>query len=335
MKNRVTRNLPARTVRAASVLLASSLSVLLAGCTASQFLSESTNVATTGSLIHGSVHGGQQAVTGATIQLWAVGSSGYGSAASALLGSHVVTTDSGGNFNISTFYNCPAAPSNGNGNTYVYITSTGGNSGSGTNSNIVLAAALGSCSSLSSSTVININEVTTAATAYALGQYFGLATDNIGAPNTTQAQVGLANAFGTVNNLVNVATGNAVVSSTLANNGLTVTATPESAKLNTVADILAACVNSAGTSDSNGFCTTLFNDTVPTGGTAATDTLEAAVYMSLNPTSTNSVSSWPNSCTSNICALYALASATPPFTGVGTQPTDWTLGIQYTGSRPH
>jgi hypothetical protein len=235
--------------------------------------------------------------------------------------------------------------------------------------------------------------------------------DSFGAPSSTQAQTGIANAFATVNNLVcgvstntvcTSATGNAVTSATLSNNvsgsitgwaiasnvatftatnslaggdmvllsgfgtstffngqvvtvlsaGLSgtqfeasfthangsateagafsagsVTMTPESAKLYTVADILAACVNSKGTSDPSGTCTTLFSDVVPTGGAAPTDTLQAAVYMSLNPTSNNGSGS-----SANLTALYGLITGTAPYVGVATQPTDWTVGIQYTGT---
>jgi hypothetical protein len=186
-----------------------------------------------------------------------------------------------------------------------------------------------------------MDEVTTAATAYALGQYFTPAVggsssaDSFGAPNTTQAQTGITNAFATVNNLVcgvstnavcgNSATGNAVTSATLTNNSLTITATPEAAKLNTVANILAACVNSTGVGDPLGTCTTLFNSVVTTSGTKPTDTLQAAVYMSLNPTSNNATGS-----TTNLAALFALVTGSAPYVGVSAQPTDWTIGIKYT-----
>ncbi|MGD0796874.1 MAG: hypothetical protein ABR910_04040 [Acidobacteriaceae bacterium] len=280
----------------------------------------------TGAAIQGAVHGGQQPIVGATVQLWVVGSGSYGAAASALGSS--VTTGAGGTFTIGA-YTCPSSSA------LVYLTSSGGNPGlSASNPNIELAAALGACSGAASDTVI-INEVTTAAAAYALGQYFtttfgGSSTDSFGAPSTTQAQTGIANAFATVNNLVTFNTGAAVTSATLTNAGLTVTATPESAKLNTVADILAACVNSLGTSDPDGYCTALFADVAPTGATQPTDTLQAAVYMSLNPTSNNT-----NGSTANLTALYALQTGiAAPFVGVSSQPTDWTIGIQYTGSTP-
>jgi hypothetical protein len=99
---------------------------------------------------------------------WVVGcgSTGYGSAATNLLTS-AVTSGADGSFSLSSDYTCPAPSS------LVYITASGGNPGlEANNSAIMLAAPLGACSSLTSSTFININEVTTAAMAVSLGQFF-------------------------------------------------------------------------------------------------------------------------------------------------------------------
>jgi hypothetical protein len=57
-------------------------------------------VAPTGSMIRGHVHGGQQPVSGATIQLYAVGATGDGSASMPLIASTVLS-DSGGNFSLA------------------------------------------------------------------------------------------------------------------------------------------------------------------------------------------------------------------------------------------
>jgi len=246
-------------------------------------------------------------------------------------------TDANGNFNITGDFTCPTASS------LVYITASGGNPGLASSTNntaIKMAAPLGACSSLSNSTTVFINEVTTAAMAFAMGQYFtttygSTSTDSFGSPSTTQAQIGIFNAYSTVGNLVSTQTGNALTSTTLtgANSLGSITVLPESTKLYTIADILAACVNSTGPSDPAQACTTLFNSSTPsiapgttaTAATVATDTLQAAVYLSLNPTSTNASSS-----ATNIAALYGLVGTSPPYTGVSAQPTDWTLGIQYT-----
>ncbi|MES2391542.1 MAG: hypothetical protein V4555_07865 [Acidobacteriota bacterium] len=271
--------------------------------------------------IAGKVHGGVQPVVGATVQVWAVGNAGYGSAATPVGSS--ATTGSDGSFTLNAYANCPTPGS------LVYITATGGNPGNGSNNAALkLASALGPCGNLTASTFIWINEVTTAATAYALAQYFtptfgSGSTDSFGAPNTTQAQTGIANAFTTVNNMVSTSTGNAVTSASLTSGVGTITATAESAKLNTIADILSACVNSDG-SNTSPCATTLFPAVTPTGGVQPTDTLQAAVDMNLNPTSNNAGGS-----SANLAALYSLQSATPPYVGVATQPTDWTYGINY------
>ena len=395
--------------KAATAALLCCVSALVIGCSSNQFLGPADSSPVLSAALQGKVHGGQNPITGASVQLWAVGTSGYGSAASQLGSS--VSTDSNGNFSLGA-YTCPTP------GTLTYITASGGNPGAGANPNIMLAAALGACGNLSSGTFIFMDEVTTTAAAYALGQYFtpavgGLSTaDSFGAPSSTQAQTGIANAFATVNNLVcgvsnnlvcgNNATGNAVTSVnfsgnvsgaitawsitsnvatfTAANslvagemvtlsgfgtstffNGLTVTVlssglsgtqfeanfthangsateagtfsvgsvtgTPEYAKLYTVADILAACVNSGVSPNPTGTCATLFADVVPTGGATPTDTLQAAVYMSLNPTSNNA-----NGSSANLGALYGLVTGTPPYVDVASQPTDWTIGIQYTAA---
>jgi hypothetical protein len=332
-----------------SLQLLGSLSVAaaLAGCSMGTLSLSGPAAATSSITLNGTVHGGQQPVTGSVIQLYVAGTTGYGLGAIPLIpaGSYSpggakgcvvsntvtcntnVQSDANGNFSITGDYTCPTT-----GNPLVYITATGGNPGltSGTNNAALkLATPLGLCSSLTSSQTITINEVTTAATAFALGQYFtpifgATSTDAFGAPSTTQAQTGLTNAFATANLLVNSTSGVAVTSTNLTGAGATLTAVPEATKLNTIADILAACVNSTGTSDASGNCNVLFADVAPTGGIAPTDTLQAAVDMSLNPTSTNA-----NSSTANITALYGLIPPAAPFSSLSTQPTDWTLGIQY------
>src|ERR1700733_13208396 len=278
-----------------------------------------------GPAIQGKVHGGQFPVVGATIGLYVAGSSGYGPSGGNLL-TTAVTTAADGSFSITGDYTCPNASS------LVYLMATGGNPGVGSNnSGIVMTSPLGQCGNLTSSTFIYVNEVTTAATAIALGQFFtptfgSSSADSFG--TSASNPTGLANAFATVNNLVNTTTGQALTTANLTSGSMSLTATPESAKLYTIANILAACVNSDGSGTSP--CqTTLYPDVTPAGGVQATDTLQAAVYMSQNPTSNNAGTS-----ATNMAALYGLQTGTAPFVGVGTQPTDWTIGIQYTDTTP-
>lgn len=335
------RNFGTTTSRAAATLLLCCAASLISGCAGNQFLSVADDSPATGATITGSTFGGNQPIIGASVQLWAVGNTGYGSKPTAL-GSAVTTAGPGGTFTIGA-YTCPTAT------TQVYLTATGGNPGvASANPNLVLAAALGNCSGAASLTV-DMNEVTTVATAYALGQYFATSCssaptipDCIGSTGTTQALVGIANAFATYNNLVTNSTGNAVTSVNLpaactSASALCITATPESGKLNTIADILAACVNTTGGAAGDGTaCGRLFTDTT-TNGVSATDTLQAAVAMSRNPTSTNSNTTFVTACTApstgtatpnNLCDLWQLVQPGAPFTA-GTQPTDWTVGINY------
>lgn len=183
-----------------------------------------------GVALQGKVHGGQQPVSGATIQLYAAGAAGYGSAATPLIGA-TVKTDANGNFTITSSYTCPTASTN------VYITSTGGNPGlASANANIVLMAALGRCGALSASTFISINEVTTVGAVWALAPFLS-GPANVGTSAANAA--GLNDAFDNAALLVNTSTGAAPGN---AGAGVTVPA----AELNTLANILAACVNSTG-----------------------------------------------------------------------------------------
>jgi hypothetical protein len=104
---------------------------------------------------HGVVQGGAQTVSNSTIQLYAVGTTGDGSAATALL-TQPVSTDASGEFDITGSYSCPSATS------LVYVVAIGGNPGlaAGTdNTALTLMAALGACGGLTASTSIYVNEL--------------------------------------------------------------------------------------------------------------------------------------------------------------------------------
>ena len=97
-------------------------------------------------------------------------------------------------------------------------------------------------------TYVVVNEVSTVAAAYAMA---GFATDalHVGSSGTALAQMGIANAFANAANLETIGTGVALAT-TPAGNG-----TVPQAEINTLANILAACVNSNGTGSA---CSTLF-----------------------------------------------------------------------------
>jgi hypothetical protein len=85
------------------------LPFFLGGCAQNQG-TQGVNTAVPLLVKRGNVHGGQQAVSGSTVQLYAVGTTGDGSPATPLL-TQSVTTDASGDFNITNDYSCPSATS--------------------------------------------------------------------------------------------------------------------------------------------------------------------------------------------------------------------------------
>lgn len=312
--------------QAAQAILLTSFAATLVGCGFGSAFSVSGGQPS--AAISGTAFGGQQPVGSSSVQVWSAGVSGYGSQANLLA---TTSSNSTGGFQFASgAYNCPTSPST----TPLYLTATGGNPGNSSgnpNSKILLVAILGSCSSAESATV-NLNEVTTVAAAYALSGFinpakFGMsattaAGDSIGttysATPTYAANnnniVGLNNAVANAGVLANIATGSSP--------GTTTNGTVDVAKIYTLANILASCVNSDPTSG-DPQCSTLFTDVSPSTGTAATNTFEAAYYLCQNPT--NSASS--------TATVFTLASTQPPFApALTTAPTDWTVGVNYTAT---
>jgi hypothetical protein len=295
----------------------------------------------TGSLT-GVVYGGQQPVANATVTVWAAGNTGYGSAATALA---TETSSANGSFSFGPgsghTYSCPSSVS-GTASQSIYITASGGQPTTGvTNNQAAFMVALGDCLSIQlANPNITLNEVTTVASITALQQFFTPDTTNgLGSVGTTTSNaLGLANAMKTVANLVNLASGSANATTTVSGAvpGYTtnpvVTITPEQAKINAEADILASCINTAGTG--SGQCNTLFNNV---NNTKPLDTLQAAYYMASNPTSTTTSSSVstcttgaPVTTTSTICNLFGLINSSAPFPSTLTSaPTDWTIAVTY------
>jgi hypothetical protein len=285
------------------------LSMTILGCSAN--VPSTSTVA--GGQLRGSIHGGQQPVSGSSVQLYAAATTGYGAAATPLLASPVIS-DANGGFSITADYTCPSSTSQ------LYIVATGGNPGlaPGTNNAaLALMTALGPCSlhggqyTLDPNSIISINEATTVVSVYALVGFMGADATHLGASSTNA--VGLANAFQLVNNLVNTTTG-AALSVTPAGNG-----TPPQAAINTLANVAASCVNSDGTGSA---CVALAVAATPPGGTAPTDTIQGLINVARNPVN-------------NVSAIYGLASATPPFQPtLPTAPNDWTMAVTYTNVGP-
>jgi hypothetical protein len=265
------------------------------------------------------VHGGQQAIKNASIQLWEVGTTGYGSTPTLLYSTSTSAVDGTFSFPIASWTTNCTNVSGSDLSTPVYITSSGGDAGSGTNGAILLIAALGPCLNINTSTFANIDEVTTVAAAYALGQFMNPANPaQIG--YLASSSTGIQDAFTTAGNLAYIGSGttNALIPNGKGNGSI-----PQ-AEINTLADILAYCVNGSFSGTGNN-CSTLFSDafnasgsTLGTSFSTPTNTLMAAQQIAAYPGN-------------NVSALFGLAGGTgAPFQSTLTSaPNDWTIAIQY------
>jgi hypothetical protein len=171
------------------------------------------------------------------------------------------------------------------------------------------------------------NEVSTTAAAYALGA-FGSGPYDIGASSTNL--LGIQNATINAGQLYDIqgsTAGHSARPNTPAGNGIVPQAT-----LDTVANILAACVDSNNTTTvlatESANCNTLFTAATANGvntGTHPTDTTTAAFNIAHFPAGAGLSSA------SFMTNLYALQTAsTAPFVpNLGTQPNDFTAGIQF------
>ncbi len=259
----------------------------------------------------GIVMGGQQPVAGVTLQLYQAGTTGYGSLATTL--GPTTQTNAGGNFNLPS-YTCSAG-------SQVYLVGIGGQPIAATstmpavtNNNLALMVGLGTCGGGGLSNFINVNELTTVATVWALAPFMtGIA--NIGTSSTNQA--GLADAFAAINEVVNTTNG------TIPGPSLPAGATLPIAEINTLADIIAQCINSGGGVHGDGSnCGSLFA-LAPNagGGTFPTDTITAAMNIAQSPGR-------------NATPINALRTGAPEFQptySVNATPSDWTIAITYVG----
>jgi hypothetical protein len=293
------------------------LGFVLAGCSAG--LSPAAYTGATGApagaskpVLSGTVYGGQQPISGAVIQLYAVGITGPKSAATPLIYPAVgtVTTDQYGGFNITGEWDCTSNTAAYGTNPLLYITATGGNPGMGSgvnNTAIVLVAALGPCSGIGASTDINLDEMTTVAAAYALAPFMADAA-HVGGSGANAT--GLVNAFSTANLLVDVASGSAPGVGAGSNVSVPVN------ELNTLGNALASCVNTGG---GVGACTSLFAAATPAGGTKPVDILGTALSIAANPASVSAG------------VFYAAATVAPFQPTLPSPPSDWTVGMKFTG----
>jgi streptogramin lyase len=221
-------------------------------------------------------------------------------------GNYIITDPNGG-FSISGDYTCTAGQQ-------VYLLALGGNPGlppGETNPAIALMSAFGACPAgqtnfASTVPYVSINEVTTVAAVYALSGFMTDAT-HVGYANTPGALQGIANAFRTVTNLVDVSSGAARLQSVPANGDV-----PQ-AEINSLANLLVSCVNSDGTSG----CAPLFTNAPGPNGTSPTDTIVAALNIAHNPAA-------------NVAGIYTASQTSVAFSPtLSAAPKDWSLALTF------
>ncbi len=289
--------------------------LLVAGCSGVPVTTPVKTNPVSGVALRGIVHGGRQPIVGAHVYLYAATANGYGGASKSLLTSgtkdvnnnYYVATGSDGTFSISSDYTCPDA------STQVYLYSIGGDATPNVaNAAAGLLAGLGSCDTPGfTSESIMVNEVSTVATAFALAGFTTDAT-HVSSSSSALATMGMADAFNSITNLESLRVG-AALAGTPAGNG-----TVPQSEIYTLADILAACVNTNGSTAPTDPCGVLFSNAM-NGTTAPNDTATAAINIAHNPGA-------------NVGNLFALQTPGAPFQpSLGGAPNDFTIAINYTG----
>jgi len=282
------------------------LATLLTGCSASfsPDLTPTTEVVA-GQPFSATVMGGRQPVAGAHVYLLAADTTGYGHASDSLFlpytgstsqtvldtsggptnGYYYIATSAVGALNVvSAEYNCTVGQ-------VVYLYALGGNPGNpvtgpnaGANSAAGMMSVLGVCEAGGNFSAIgaggvNLNEISTVAAAYSMA---GFATDalHVASNSTALSKQGLTNAFNNAANLYNISAGPQAVANTKTVSG---SGTVPQQQINTLANILAACVNSTGPTSLT--CSPLLSHALSGGasGTAPTDTATAAINIAHFP----------------------------------------------------
>ncbi len=312
-------------MRVLCAFVLSSVAFLLSACAGMPVITTSNTDAVPGTVLRGSVHGGQNPIVGAHVYLYAINNTGYGgpgiaasttNASVSLLrsaanttqdisGNYYVTTDPYGNFVINSDYACPSNYSH----TYYYASDGDPGLGSGVNSAITLMAPADACNTSAST---DINEVSTIVTAYV---FAGYSSDplHISSSNTALAATGLNNAASTLNNLEDVNHGVALATTP----GLNGTVPQQ--EINTLANILAACVNSTGPASTP--CSTLFSNAT-NNGVNSQDTAAAALNIAHNPGAN----------VANLLGLQTPSSPFQPSLPSTPVPNDFTIAISYSGA---
>jgi hypothetical protein len=201
-------------------------------------------------------------------------------------------------------YNCPTSSSE------VYMVAQGGDPGLGTgvNANLMLMTALGECGNLSASTHVILNELTTVSSLAAFAD-FATTYSEIGYNGSTDASQ-LTAQFNEVPEYTDTASGS------VPGPALPAGYSASSIPIQTLADIVAACVNSAGgTAGDTTPCGNLFHLATISGNPAPTNTVDAVINILNQPTV-------------NVPAIFALLPSDNPFQPTLTSPpANWLLPI--------
>ena len=311
----------------AALLAAAGAAALLAACSG---VTEPNGTQTPA--ISGVVQGGQAPVTGSSVTLLQANA---GSAPTTIASA---ISDSNGNFSLSFACNGAAGSTGSLGSAasdgWLYVSSFGGNPGAaaGTNNTaLLMMAALGRCGSLPAS--VNLNEVTTAAAAYALSGFTSVtpASQTVPQPQVVvQASstnlTGLQNAFVTAAVLADPTTG-----AIPANADSTSYLAASQQKLYSLANALAACVNT--TDGSSAQCALLFSCAMPGAGLprgTATCTSGTGTVPKETLSAALNVVHYPGTVSRG--GIYITAGRNVVFSpALGSQPNDWTLGLNFTG----
>ncbi|MEO7030364.1 MAG: hypothetical protein ABI147_13285 [Acidobacteriaceae bacterium] len=316
-------------------------SLLLAGCGLGDApISNSTLSAASFS---GKINGGPNPIVGATVKLYTTGTGpgnatngGYG-VGSFVQEANAVSgpgrdTAADGSFTFAGGYPCPSGQ-------FLYIVSAGGDTGAGFNAKTFLVSALGRCDDLFSGGqyiggFIYLNELSTVAAAYALGNFTTItgqgffAQVGIGAPSsnnavngcvangtscTTTAEAGLRHAFQNAGNLKNPFS--PVANSTLPQNA---SAQVPLQLINSIANTVVSCVNSNGNSNA---CRVLFGATNTDFSNG--NTFQALVNLAKNPKLTGT----PFSTSDFLAAATPQTSFYQP--SLAFAPQDFSIAIYY------
>jgi hypothetical protein len=286
-----------------SLFAIAAIAIVTGGCGSSS--NSSPAIATPKPALSGTVRAGTDkgsVISGAQVIVYQAGANGYGTGSVQL-----ATTTSGqnGGFSIKKI-DCQVGA---NVSQQVYIVAIGGKAKgqSAANAAIVLSAVIGTCGNLPKSKVV-VNEATTVAAAWALNQFLDTTGQNMGTSSTNLA--GLANSVATITSLalIDPHTG---LTPPIPPSGIS----PPSATLNTIANILSGCVNSAGATSTD--CQALFTAATPPAGTTPTTILGAAIAIARNPAN-------------NVDALFALQTVSASyFPSLASPPDSWVLALNY------